>query len=191
MNNDIFDYHIHIEHFSSLLLWLTLLCLLGIFITGWPMMMMSRFFLTEKDKDTGKIRKFSIIDFELPFSFTRFKNIIDDISEKTKDIVRMNLKLDYKFMPFAYLFLFFGGWYIMQRHHLFSLNDEYYKILFFPFIAWLMDIVENMLALECLVKLTKTNSRLLFFVSLVKWLIIFGFLVMLFLIDRQALTIDD
>lgn len=187
MNNDIFDYHIHIEHFSSLLLWLTILCLLGIFITSWPMMMMSRFFLTERDTDTGKVRKFSIIDFELPYSFRRFRNIVDHISEKTKDTVRMNLKLDFKFMPFAYLFLFFGGWYIMQRHHLFFLNDEVYKILFFPFIAWLMDAVENMLALECLVKLTKTNSRLLFFASTVKWLIIFAYLILLFVIDWQAL----
>jgi len=109
MNNDYFDYHIHIQNFSSLLLWLTVLCFLGIFITGYPMSVMSRFFLTEKDKETGKVSKFSIIDFELPYSFTRFKNIIDRLSDNTKDTVRMNLKLDYKFMPFAYLFLFFGG----------------------------------------------------------------------------------
>jgi len=185
MNNDYFDYHIHIENFSALLLWLTLLCFLGIFITGYAMTVMSRFFLTEKDKDTGKVKKFSIIDFELPYSFTRFKNLLGNLSANTKDTVRMNLKMDYKFMPFAYLFLFFGGWYIMQRHHLFSVNGDYYKILFFPFIAWVMDILENMLALECLVKPTKTNSRLLFFASLLKWLIIFTFLVWLFIIDRN------
>src|SRR5215218_1744864 len=165
--NDVFDYHIHIQDFSRLLIWLMLVCFLGLCITSWAMMVMSRFFLTGKDKETGKIRKFSIIDFELPYSFTRFKNIVDHISDKTKDTVRMNLKMDYKFMPFAYLFLFFGGWYIMQRHHLFALNSDYYKILFFPFAAWLMDIVENKLAFACLEKLTKTNSRLLFFVSLI------------------------
>jgi hypothetical protein len=183
MNNDYFDYHIHIEKFSALLLWLTVLCFLGILIIGYAMTVMSRFFLTEKDKETGKVKKFSIIDFELPYSFTRFKNIIDNLSDNTKDTVRMNLKLDYKFMPFAYLFLFFGGWYIMQRHQLFAVNAEYHKVLFFPFIAWVMDILENMLALECLVKMTKTNSRLLFFASLLKWLIIFTFLVWLFVID--------
>ena len=107
MNNDYFDYHIHIENFSALLLWLTVLCFLGIFVTGYAMSVMSRFFLTEKDKETGKVSRFSIIDFELPYSFTRFKNLLGNLSDNTKDTVRMNLKMDYKFMPFAYLFLFF------------------------------------------------------------------------------------
>ncbi len=103
MNNDFFEYHIYIKDFSRLLLWLMFVCFLGVFISGWAMSVMSRFFLTDKG------RKFSIIDFELPYSFKRFKEIIDHISEKTKDTVRMNLKLDYYFMPFAYLLLFFGG----------------------------------------------------------------------------------
>ncbi len=145
----------------------------------------SGFFLTQKDKETGRVRKFSILDFELPYSFTRFTKIMNNLSDKTKDTVRMNLKLDYYFMPFAYLFLFFGGWYIMQRHHLFSLNSEYYKILYMPLAAWVMDIVENKLAFACLENGTKTNSRLLLFVSLIKWVLIFGYLILLFIIDQQ------
>ena len=184
--NDVFDYHIHIQNFSRLLIWLMLVCLLGLFVTGWAMMVMGRFFLTEKNKESGRVRKFSIIDFELPYSFTRFKNITDTLSKRTKDTVRMNLKLDYLFMPFLYLFLFFGGWYMMHRHQLFALDNDNYKILFMPFAAWLMDIVENKLAFACLERLTKTNSRLLFFASLIKWLLIFGYLVLLFVIDWRT-----
>jgi hypothetical protein len=183
MNNDNFDYHIHIEHFSGLLLWLTVVCLLGAAITSLSMMTMSKFFLTDKNAATGRVQKFSIIDFELPYSFSRFKNLIDHISEKTKDTVRMNLRMDYCFMPFIYLFLFFGGWYIMQRHHLFALNPNNYKILFLPFIAWLLDIVENRLAFACLANLTRTASWSLFFVSFAKWLSIFAYLVLLFVMD--------
>ncbi len=177
MNNDFFEYHIYIKDFSRLLLWLMFVCFLGVFISGWAMSVMSRFFLTDKG------RKFSIIDFELPYSFKRFKEIIDHISEKTKDTVRMNLKLDYYFMPFAYLLLFFGGWYIMQRHHLLSLHHEYYKILFIPFAAWLFDIIENKMALSCLEKLTQTKSRFLFLASLIKWLLVFGYIIALFIMD--------
>ena len=182
--NDVFDYHIHVEHFSWLLLWLTVVCVIGAVVTTMPMITMSRFFLTEADAISGRVKHFSIIDFELPYSFSRFKNLIGHISEKTKDTVRMSLRMDYYFMPFAYLFLFFGGWYMMQRHHLFALHPDNYKILFLPFAAWLMDIVENKLAFACLANLTKTNSRLLLFASIIKWLLIFGYLVLLFVIDK-------
>jgi hypothetical protein len=181
--NDSFDYHIHIEDFSSLLLWLTVVCLLGALVTTVPMIIMSRFFLTERDAVNGRVKRFSIIDFELPYSFSRFKSLIGNISEKTKDTVRMSLRMDYYFMPFAYLFLFFGGWYIMQRHHLFELNPNHFKILWMPFIAWVMDITENKIAFACLGGLTKAKSWSLFFVSAVKWLLVFGYIVLLFVID--------
>ena len=181
--NDSFDYHIHIEHFSSLLLWLTVVCMLGAIVTTVPMIIMSRFFLTEKDAVNKRVKRFSIIDFELPYSFSRFKKLIGNISANTKDTVRMSLRMDYYFMPFAYLFLFFGGWYIMQRHHLFELNPNNSKILWMPFIAWMMDIVENKIAFACLDGLTKAKSWSLFAVSTVKWLLVFGYIVLLFVID--------
>ena len=109
---------------------------------------------------------------------------VSDIRDKFgKQYVRMNLKLDYYFMPFAYLLLFFGGWYIMQRHHLLSLHHEYYNILFIPFAAWLFDIIENKMALSCLEKLTQSKSRLLFLASLIKWLLVFGYIIALFNMD--------
>ena len=71
----------------------------------------------------------------------------------------------------------------MQRHHLFDLNPNNSKILWIPFIAWIMDIVENKIAFACLDGLTKAKSWSLFFVSAVKWLLVFGYIVLLFVID--------
>ena len=104
--NDSFDYHIHIEHFSSLLLWLTVVCMLGAIVTTVPMIIMSRFFLTEKDAVNKRVKRFSIIDFELPYSFSRFKKLIGNISANTKDTVRMSLRMDYYFMPLLTCFYF-------------------------------------------------------------------------------------
>lgn len=182
MEKDIFEYQVHIEQFSWILLWLMLLCFLGLIITGWTMQVMSRFFLTEKNKETGETRKFSIINFELPYSYANFKSIINNISERTKDTVRMNLNFDYYFMPFAYLFLFFGGWYMLHSNNYVFQESGYYRLLFIPFAAWFFDMVENKLALYCLDKLTKTNARMLFGVSLVKWLLIIGYIIIFLVI---------
>ena len=71
----------------------------------------------------------------------------------------------------------------MQRHHLIELNPNNYKILYLPFAAWLMDVAENKIAFACLSGLTKTKSWSLFFVSTVKWLLVFGYIILLFVID--------
>jgi hypothetical protein len=168
MNQDVFDYHIHIEKFSNLLVWLIFICFAGLCLTGFPMLVMSRFFFTK----TGS--RFSIINMELPFSFTKFRDIIDGTSNSTKDTMRMNLKLDYYFMIFAYLLLFFAGWFVLQRQET-AQPDNTYRLLWIPFIAWLFDILENKMALASLEKLSKAKARLLLVFSLVKWLLIAGY----------------
>ncbi len=175
MNNDVFDYHIYIEQFSSLLIWLMLVCFLGLCITGFAMIVISRFFLTK----TGS--RFSIIDFELPFSFTKFKGIVDNTTDNTKETIRMSLKMDYYFMLFAYSFLFFAGWYVLQQQPLMQ-GSNIYKFLWMPFAAWFFDVLENTTASACLEKLTKTNARLLFIFSLIKWLLIVVYVVVMILI---------
>ncbi len=173
-NKDIFDYHIYIGDFSQLLLWLMVVCFLGLCITVRPMLVISRFFVTKKHT------KFSIMNFKLPYSFTKFKGIIDNISDKTKDTVRMNLKLDYYFMPFAYLFLFFSGWYVLQRHNPYlPEKSSYYWVLWVPCVAWVFDILENKIAHSCIEVVTKAKARSLFFVSLIKWMLVLGYVVFL------------
>ncbi len=176
MNNDVFEYRIYIEHFSNLLIWLTLVCFLGLCVTGFAIIVISRFFLTKAGT------RFSIIDFELPLSFTRFKGIIDNTTDNTKDTVRMNLKMDYLFMLFAYLFLFFGGWYVLQQQQPLLQGSNIYKLLWMPFAAWFFDVLENTMALACLEKITKTNARMLFIFSLIKWLLIIVYVVVMILI---------
>jgi glucan phosphoethanolaminetransferase (alkaline phosphatase superfamily) len=100
MNNDVFDYHIYIEQFSSLLIWLMLVCFLGLCITGFAMIVISRFFLTKTAS------RFSIIDFEMPFSFTKFKGIIENTTDNTKETIRMNLKMDYSLCSLLICFYF-------------------------------------------------------------------------------------
>jgi hypothetical protein len=140
------------------------------------MVVIRRFFLTK----TGS--RFSIMDFELPYSFTKFKGIIDNITDKTKDTVRMNLKMDYYFMLFAYFFLFFAGWYILRHQQNLLQEGNIYNMLWIPFAAWLFDILENKMAFACLEKLTKTNARLLLIFSLIKWLLIAMYTVVMLLI---------
>ena len=60
--NDAFNYTINIPGFSSLLLWLMLLCFLGCCVTLWPMLIMSQFFLR---KDGSRF-------FNFAFSVTAF-----------------------------------------------------------------------------------------------------------------------
>ena len=171
MNQDVFDYHIHIENFSNLLVWLIFVCFGGLCLSGFPMVVISRFFLTKNGS------RFSIMNFELPFSFTKFRDIIEGTTDKTKDTVRLNLKLDYYFMIFAYLLLFFAGWYVLQRQQITLYESGTYRILWLPFIAWLFDVLENKMAFACLETLSQAKARLLLIFSLVKWLLIAGYLV--------------
>lgn len=168
--NDVFTYTINIPDFGNLLLWLILLCFLGCCITLWPMLIMNRFFLR---KDGSQ---FSILLFQLPLSISKFQSLVDNISGRTKDTVRMNLKLDYYFMPFIYLLLLFGGWYVLHRQQFSFADSDYYKLLFVPLLAWVFDILENKTALASIKSVTKTGTRTLFIVALLKWVLIIGYL---------------
>lgn len=111
---------------------------------------MSEFFFywkkAEQPEETDGFSKFSIMQLELPWSSTKFQDIISGMSTQTKDTVRMQLHADNYFMPFMYLFLFFCGCYMILCY---NTNDmaggPSGYILWVPFIAWLLDIVENRL----------------------------------------------
>ena len=180
--NDVFSYTINIPDFSNLLLWLMLLCFLGCCVTLWPMLVMSKFFLR---KDGSR---FSILLFLLPLSVSKFQTLVDTITGRTKDTIRMNLKLDYFFMPFAYLLLLFGGWFTLHRQQFSFANSDYYKLLFIPLVAWVFDIVENRIAYSCIKSVTTTKARILFVVSLLKWILIIGYLILITAISMNILN---
>ena len=175
--NDIFSYTINIPDFSSLLLWLMLLCFLGCCVTLWPMLVMSKFFLR---KDGSR---FSIFLFQLPLSISKFQTLVDNITSRTKDTIRMNLKLDYFFMPFFYLLILFGGWLTLHRQQYSFSESDYYKLLFVPLLAWVFDIMENKIAYSCIKTVTIAKARTLFFVSLIKWILIIGYFIFLVVIS--------
>src|SRR5688572_9267473 len=97
--NDVLEYRIHIEQFSRLLLWLTVLCFFGSVMMAALMKTVSRFFLTREGQS------FSILRFQLPYSHAAFKTLVDNLSGKTKDTIRMHHRLDNYLMIFTYLFL--------------------------------------------------------------------------------------
>lgn len=179
--NDAFNYTINIPGFSSLLLWLMLLCFLGCCVTLWPMLIMTQFFLR---KDGSR---FSILLFQLPLSISRFQSLVNDINGNTKDTVKMNLKLDYYFMPFAYLLLLFGGWFVLHQQFVFGENDYYYFLLT-PLVAWIFDILENKIAYSSIKSVTKAKTRVLFVVALLKWLLIIGYLLLIAAISMNVLN---
>ena len=179
--NDAFTYTVDIPGFSNMLLWLMLLCFLGCLVTLWPMLIMSQFFL-RKDGT-----RFSILLFQLPLSISKFQSLVNDINGNTKDTVRMNLKLDYYFMPFMYLLLLFTGWYVLHQQFVFGESDYYY-LLFAPLIAWVFDILENKIAYSSIKSVTKTKTRVLFMVALLKWLLIIAYLLLIVAISMNILN---
>ena len=99
----------------------------------------------------------------------------------------MNLKLDYYFMPFAYLLLLFGGWFVLHQQFVFGENDYYYFLLT-PLVAWIFDILENKIAYSSIKSVTKAKTRVLFVVALLKWLLIIGYLLLIAAISMNVLN---
>ena len=179
--NDVFDYRIHIEQFSHLLTWLTLLCLFGSALLFFAMNQVRRFFLTK----TGAT--FSLFQIQLPFSHKAFTTLLGHVSPKTKDTVRLHQRLDRYFMTFIYPCLFFGGWYVLHLRQVYKYDPYAYDLLWLPLLIWLMDYLENQLVLRCLRSPTVSQSRLLLIFSLLKWLFLISYLVVVLLILIRAL----
>lgn len=172
MNKDIIDFNVLIQQPGQLALWLAALCALGFIITCSAMQQVSKFFFYKKETKQlpatqNLYARFSVFNFQLPFNYSRFEEIIKNISDKTKEAVKRSLHIDYYFMPFAYLLLFFLSFYFYLG------TNEANRInifLLLPFISWVMDIIENNIAAACLTRLTPLKARLLLIVSAVKWL---------------------
>ena len=171
MNPDPFYFTITIDQPAGLLLALMVLCLLGTIITAWAMKIVSGFFLDKKNK------KFFITQFQFPWSYEKFKMMVDDIPDHRKDAVRMQLRIDYYFMPFAYGLLFFAGCYVLwfTSKQLSNSVNHYTYLLWVPFLAWLFDIIENKLISSSLNQTSRTKTLLLLSVSLAKWILAVSF----------------
>ena len=179
--NDVFDYRIHIEQFSRLLTWLVFLFFFGAMLLFYAMSQVRRFFLTK----TGA--SFSLFHIQLPVSYKAFTTLLGNLSAKTKDTVRLHQRLDLYFMTFIYLCLFFGGWYVLHLRQVYKYDPYAYDLLWMPLLIWLMDYLENQLVRRCLHLPTVSYSRLLLIFSLLKWLFLFSYLVVVLLVLIGAL----
>src|SRR4051812_33252676 len=119
--NDIFHLEINIPDFSRLLLWCILISFSGLCLTASLTLVMGRFFLAKKKHETAgrnaadEYFPVSLFLFELPIPLTKFQRVTSILDDKMKETLRLNLKLHYFFMLFAYLSLLFTGWYFL--HH--------------------------------------------------------------------------
>ena len=127
--------------------WLSFTILFGLLlIVTFIMMKQSRNFYT---KDVV-IRKFNIMELEMPATPTELMNIIKGLyllpplqSKKSISALRAQLKLDFLFMPLAYGTIFLLNWRVA---HKMQSQPGYYMFLAFAFlqlVPWVCDIIEN------------------------------------------------
>ncbi|NML68555.1 hypothetical protein HHL23_01905 [Chryseobacterium sp. RP-3-3] len=159
---------VHIHNFDQLVLWLAILASIGTITTGAYLASFSQGFLymVKTYENKNRLKKFSLINLQLPFRQSYFKNILFGINSKTNTIINKSLKADALFMPFAYgtLLLLFS--YFLLR---FDGKDNpaiiswLLNCWYFPLIAYAMDIFENRFTVSLLkkleiLKLTKTTN---------------------------------
>lgn len=168
MDSDSLRWSIVIQDPSSLLGWLMIISAMASVALVMIMMAVDPFFFLPDNS------KFKMMQLELPKKLGPFKTIVTTASEKVKGAIRLQLNLDYFFMIFAYNFMFFTGALII---HLAEKHDpalhSLKTLLVAPFVAWLVDIVENILIASSLKHYSPTKTRTLYIVSLTKWTIVY------------------
>ncbi|PWU00657.1 MAG: hypothetical protein C5B52_08460 [Bacteroidetes bacterium] len=179
MESDSLHWSIVIQDPASLLGWLMIITAMASLAMGMIMTAVQPFFFLPDNSS------FKMMQLELPRKLDPFRNIVTTASEKVKGAIRLQLSLDYIFMVFAYGFMFFTGALIIHlaEKHNGSLGSL--KVLLIaPFVAWTTDIIENVLISSSLSRYSPTKTRVLYFVSLTKWTIVYlygTFFLLLFL----------
>ncbi|MDI3321506.1 hypothetical protein [Pinibacter soli] len=173
------DYSIRIYCPDNLLLFAIFLSFLSALAIGRMMLNASKFILNKKGQ------RLSIIELEMPKTFARFTDTLANMPAKAKEAVRLNLILDFFFMPCLYLCMFFVATYAKHRlayNH--SVNDVWINALsvvrLLPFLTWALDITENMFTLSLMRLPSRRGIIWMKFFSIVKWLS--GFLYVLYFI---------
>jgi hypothetical protein len=155
-----FDLHrsVLIQNFDQLILWLALLTSIGTIITGAYLASFSKGFMyvIKTYDNKNMLKKFSLINLQLPFRNKGFKEILFGINSKTNQIINRSLKADALFMPFAY-----GGLLLLFFYFILKFDSKPNPVIisllsncwYFPLIAYLMDIFENRSTASLLKKL--------------------------------------
>ena len=120
---DTLNYHIQLPHFTAMLSFLLVLCILGMLPFWWQMQTIGKhfFLIEEQGKEYGKKTShtaFSIMELQLTAPLERVLHLVRQMNPKTKETLRMQLRLDGYFMPFLYLGLFFLGGIALRQAYL-------------------------------------------------------------------------
>jgi|GEM_PF-5159307 len=114
---------------------------------------------------------------ERPLTYTQLETLFYHTSAVTKMTIRTRLRIDFWFMPCAYLFLLCLGFYIKLNA---AFNDSWNTplsyIVYLPLLSWLFDLIENITAIKILDELTHTNAKVMYISSILKWLTVFVFI---------------
>lgn len=182
MDEKIFYWQIIIHYPGQILFAGLILCFLGMIITTAIMISISKFFyyrthLDASVKNNVAISEgnqhFSIMALELPGK--KFWNIVEGMDQKTKQAVIWQLKVDYFFMPFAYVSLLIAGCFVhLKQGNTNAWFSETYLLAWLPLVAWLFDIIENKLIRLAITSLNKNVKMLILLFSATKWLIVAG-----------------
>ncbi|WP_118976863.1 hypothetical protein [Taibaiella koreensis] len=162
---------------DPVLRWLILFLAAGTVFWYIMLYILSRGFLGHATAANPGGRRFSIFRIQLPFSHTAFRRSLDTLPAKSVKPLQWSLKLDFVFMAFAYPLLTAIAWYLQRNTNPAGANQGWQQpvlqaAVWLPFVAWALDILENILSFACLRKVSWLRSRMLLLTALLKWIVI-------------------
>lgn len=140
------------------------ICFMGLVITSALMLPGYLFFQTKDGK------RLSMIKLEFPQRYDKLQDTLLSTSQKAKDVVRFNLRMDFIFMPCLYILMYCLARLIWLHSGLNEWQASLGWICFLPYANWLLDILENTMTFEVLSDPTKKNALFMFIFSTLKWL---------------------
>jgi len=169
--------------------WMCFFLLSGTIFWGIMLRILSKGFLGPATAQYPTGKPFSIFALQFPFSHSRLQQFLALLPPKALKPLLWSLKLDYLFMAFAYPFLACSAWYLLRNDQPSGFLAGYEATVMqslrwgtaLPFLAWLLDIVENLLLSSALRRLSFFKSRAILLANLLKWACVV-FVVLLLLI---------
>jgi hypothetical protein len=115
----------------------------------------------------ANLKKISVLKLEWPQPYAKLTLFLDGLPEKTKDMIKLNLKLDFCWMAFLYLLMICLGSYIWR--HSDSCDLLQHIVCYLPLANWIFDIMENVMTFEVLKDSSPAKARIMGTFSVLKW----------------------
>lgn len=156
---------------DPMLRWLILFLAAGTVFWYTMLHILSKGFLVPPTAAAPEGKRFSVFRLQLPFSHKAFRQFLEQLPDRTVKLLRWSLWVDFVFMAFVYPLLAVVAWYLL-RHRAGGWGWQAAVLCaatWLPFVAWGLDILENILSFACLKQLSPFKSRLLLLTALLKW----------------------